>query len=69
MNPMLNQLNRQNPLQTLLSLKQNPQNAFLMLMNTNPQFKAFYEANKDKDPAQIARENGIDLQQVLDLMK
>lgn len=69
MNPIINKLNRTNPLQILMSLKSNPQNAFLMLMNSNPQFKAFYESNKDKSPEQIANEYGIDIRQVYELMK
>jgi signal-transduction protein with cAMP-binding, CBS, and nucleotidyltransferase domain len=39
----------------------NPDELFKQLMQNNPQFRQFYEANKDKTPEQIAKENGIDL--------
>lgn len=31
------------------------------LMQQNPQFKAFVEANQGKSPEQVAREHGVDL--------
>lgn len=34
------------------------------LMQTNPQFREFAERNQGKSPEQIARENGIDFNQV-----
>ena len=43
----------------------NPDELFKQLMQNNPQFRQFYEANKDKTPEQIAKENGIDLTNLL----
>lgn len=41
----------------------NPQALAQNMLNSNPQFKAFYEQNKDKPIEQIAKENGIDIAQ------
>lgn len=43
----------------------NPDELFKQLMQNNPQFRQFYETNKDKTPEQIAKENGIDLTNLL----
>lgn len=43
----------------------NPDELFKQLMQNNPQFRQFYESNKDKTPEQIAKENGIDLTNLL----
>ena len=43
----------------------NPDELFKQLMQNNPQFRQFYEQNKDKSPEQIAKENGIDLTNLL----
>jgi len=73
MNPILSLLNNSNS-QNLLSQVQsinnmlngkNPDELFKQLMQNNPQFRQFYEANKDKTPEQIAKENGIDLTNLL----
>ena len=39
----------------------NPEQIAQQMMQSNPQFRKFVEANKDKTPEQVARENGIDL--------
>lgn len=39
----------------------NPQKIAQGLMQQNPQFKAFVEANRGKSPQQVAQEHGIDL--------
>lgn len=41
----------------------NPEQIAMNLMNKNPQFRQFVEANKGKSPEQVAKENGIDLSQ------
>lgn len=33
----------------------------LNMLNTNPQFKQFYEENKNKTIEEVAKNNGIDL--------
>lgn len=43
----------------------NPEVMFQQMMNTNPQFKEFVLANRGKSADQIARENGINLDDVL----
>lgn len=60
-------------LQKLTNLKAmaggNPQAAFNMLMQTNPQFKQFVQQNQGKSPEQIAQAYGIDLNQINNLLK
>lgn len=46
----------------------NPEQAFQQMMQNNPQFRQFVEANKGKTPEQVARENGIDLSQFKNMM-
>lgn len=46
----------------------NPQQIAQNLMMQNPQFKAFLQANQGKDPAQVAREHGLDLGQLMNQM-
>lgn len=63
---MLNNSQNQNLLSQIQSINnmlngKNPDELFKQLMQNNPQFRQFYEANKDKTPEQIAKENGIDL--------
>jgi signal-transduction protein with cAMP-binding, CBS, and nucleotidyltransferase domain len=63
---MLQNSNSQNLLSQIQSINnmlngKNPDELFKQLMQNNPQFRQFYEANKDKTPEQIAKENGIDL--------
>lgn len=39
----------------------NPEQIAMQMMQNNPQFRQFMEANKGRDPMEVARENGIDL--------
>lgn len=64
------QSNSQNLLSQIQSINnmlngKNPDELFKQLMQNNPQFRQFYEANKNKTPEQIAQENGIDLTKLL----
>lgn len=73
MNPLLNAMsgNRSNDglVQILSMLKSgNPEQIAQNLMQRNPQFKAFMEANKGKTPEQVARENGLDLSQIKNML-
>lgn len=47
----------------------NVQGFYNNLVNNNPQFRRFVESNKGKSPEQIAKENGIDLSLLYQLMK
>ena len=38
------------------------------MMQSNPQFRQFVEANRGKTPEQVAREHGIDLNQIKSMM-
>lgn len=74
MNPILQQLSRGNSaLQSLMNLKAmaggNPQAAFNLLLQQNPQFKQFVQANQGRSPEEIARAYGIDLNQINNLLK
>lgn len=46
---------------SLLKYKNNPGAIFTDMMNKNPQFRQFVEANKGKSVEQIAQENNIDM--------
>lgn len=46
----------------------NPEQIAQQMMQNNPQFRQFVEANKGKTPEQVARENGIDLSQFKNMM-
>lgn len=73
MNPILQMLNRPNQsnllsqINSLLSGK-NPDAVFSDLMQNNPQFKSFVEANKGKSPEQIAKENNIDINMIKSML-
>ena len=47
----------------------NPNALFDRMMQSNPQFKSFVEQNQGKTPEQIAKENGIDINAVLRMMR
>ena len=58
-----------NSFQNLAMLKnmlisKSPNELFNEMMETNPKFKEFYEANKDKTVEQVAKENNIDLNMI-----
>lgn len=46
----------------------NPEQIAQQMMQSNPRFRQFVEANKGKTPEQVAKENGIDLSQFKNLM-
>lgn len=56
-----------NMMQTLRS--GNPEQMARQMMQNNPQFLQFVEANKGKTPEQVAQEHGIDLNQIMGMMK
>ena len=69
MNPILSALNQPNSrnllsqINSLLSGK-NPDAVFSELLQNNPQFRSFVEQNKGKTPEQIAKENGLNIEQI-----
>ena len=46
----------------------NPEQIAQQMMQNNPQFRQFVEANRGKTPEQVAREHGIDLNQIKSMM-
>lgn len=46
----------------------NPDQIAQQMMQNNPQFRQFVEANKGKTPEQVAREYGVDLNQLKSMM-
>lgn len=63
-------VNKMGQVASLMKMLQsgNPEQAFQHMMQNNPQFRQFVEANKGKTPEQVARENGIDLSQFKNMM-
>lgn len=47
----------------------NPEQMAQQMIQNNPQFRQFVEANKGKTPEQVAKENGIDLNQIMEMMR
>lgn len=71
MNPILQAMigkSSNNLLNQLASVK-NPNAMFNQLMNTNPQFRQFVDANRNKSPEQIAQDYGVDISQLKGLMR
>ena len=63
-----------NPLQAAMQVAQSlrnssPEQLMRSMMKSNPQFAQFVEQNRGKSPEQIAKENGIDLEAVLQAFK
>lgn len=59
--PVQPQNNLVNVIQMLKS--GNPEQIAMNLMQRNPNFKAFVDANRGKSPEQVAKEHGVDLSQ------
>lgn len=51
-----------------MAKSKSPEQAFMSLMQSNPQFRKFVEQNKGKTPEQIAQEYGVDLSQIKSMM-
>lgn len=77
MNPILAKLNNRNNqgqvpnIFSLISMIKSgdPNVIFNQMMQSNPQFAQFVNANKDKTPEQIAQEHGIRLDDIYKMMK
>lgn len=61
--PAVNTYNLANVMQLLKS--GNLEQIAANMMQQNPQFKAFVEANKGKTPDQVAKEHGVNLNEIL----
>lgn len=64
MNPMLQNLNRNNPTNQIMQIKKmlsgkDPNILYQQMMQNNPDFASFVNANRGKSPQQIAIENGL----------
>lgn len=75
MNPLFQAMNGGNmgKMQQIAGVMQmlksgNPEQIAQQMMQSNPQFRQFMEANKGKSPEQVAKENGIDLSQFKGMM-
>ena len=71
MNPLFNNMGKINQLQQAMKMIRggNPQQIAMNMLQNNPAFKQFYEANKTKTPEQIAQENGMDLGQIMAMFR
>lgn len=69
MNPLASMMNNgpQNPIANILQMLKSgdPNQIAARLMQSNPQFKQFVEANKGKTPEQVASEHGVNLSQIM----
>ena len=77
MNPLMvamqganNPMNKMRQVANLMKMLRsgNPEQIAQQMMQNNPQFRQFVEANKGKTPEQVAREHGIDLNQIKSMM-
>lgn len=77
MNPLMmamqganSQMNKMGQVANVLKMlcSGNPDQIAQQMMQNNPQFRQFVEANKGKTPEQVAREHGIDLSQFKSMM-
>lgn len=73
MNPLLQSMGNHSVMSSFSQLAEiarmvksgDPQQIAMNLMQKNPQFKAFMDANQGKTPEQVAKENGVDLAQIM----
>lgn len=52
-----------------MAKSKSPEQIFVALMQSNPQFSQFMQSVKGKTPEQVAKENGIDLNQIMGQFK
>ena len=77
MNPLMmamqganNPINKMRQVANLMKMLRsgNPEQIAQQMMQINPQFRQFMEANMGKTPEQVAQEHGIDLNQFKSMM-
>lgn len=71
---MMNNGAASKPFQMLSTLKQimsgrSPESVMQGMMQSNPQFASFVNANKNKSPEQICRENGLNWEDIKGFLK
>lgn len=74
MNPIMQMLNMQKQMNSVSNLVNalkngNPSYMYEVMMKNNPQFRSFVEENKDKTVDEIARNYGIDLNVINQLLR
>lgn len=78
LNPILQMMKNNgaanSPLQMLGTLKQlmsgrSPESVMQDMMQSNPRFASFVNANKNKSPEQICRENGLNWDEIKGFLK
>lgn len=74
MNPLMQMMGNSSQNNSMLSMIKmlksgNPQQIAQAMMQQNPQFAAFMQQNKGKTPEQVAKENGIDMGQIMGMLK
>lgn len=78
MNPLMNAMSGKAPqaggnngLANIMRLLKsgNPEQIAQQMMQQNPQFRQFIESNKGKSPEQVAKEHGINLNQIMGQFK
>lgn len=74
MNPLFQAMSGNNKMtQAMQIIKQlrngNPEQIAHQMMNNNPNFRKFVNDNKGKTPEQVAKEHGIDLSQIMGMIK
>lgn len=73
MNPLFQAMNDNNKMAQVANIMRmlksgNPEQIAQQMMQNNPQFRQFVEQNKGKTPEQVAREYGVDLNQIKSMM-
>lgn len=78
MNPLMmdmqganNPMNKMGQVANLMKMLRsgNPEQIAQQMMAQNPQFRQFVEQNKGKTPEQVAKENGVDLNQFMGMIR
>lgn len=77
MNPLIQSMGTPRPNNPMSSLGNifrmlkngNPEQIAMNLMQKNPQFKAFMNANQGKSPEQVAQQYGIDINHIMGQFK
>lgn len=68
MNPLMQNMGQFMNMMNMVRSMGDPNRMMENMLQTNPQFKAFYEANQGKSVEQIAQENNLDLGMVRNIL-
>lgn len=74
MNPLMQSMGQPNGMVSLVDIARmlksgDPRQIAMNLMQRNPQFRQFIQANQGKTPEQVAKENGVDFSQIMGMMR